>query len=189
MKRVGIITIQSIVNYGNRLQNYAVEQLLRNKNVEVESIRIAEPILWTKIYIKAYTSAFIGGLKNDKECQNRGIRTKKFLAFNEKHLNIKIVRSKKAKKNFKRYDFVFLGGDQLWAQGNKDYGIEGYRFGSLTTPEKRIPFGVSFGTEKILNEYGEVIAPWLKQLQHLAIREKQEQILLKNLQVRQQRFY
>ena len=169
MKKAGIITIQSIVNYGNRLQNYAVEQMLKSRNIEVESVRISEPILWTKIYIKAYLECFWG---NGKIHQNKGKRTKNFLKFNKRYLNIKVIKSKNAKRYFHQYDFLVLGGDQLWAQGNKDYGIDGYRFGSLVEAKKRIPFGVSFGSENVSEEYGKKITPWLKQLKYLAIREK-----------------
>jgi hypothetical protein len=37
-KRVGIITILDNVNYGNRLQNYAMEQLLMNLGFETYTI-------------------------------------------------------------------------------------------------------------------------------------------------------
>ena len=33
-KKVAIITIYSRLNYGNRLQNYAVQEILKNINVE-----------------------------------------------------------------------------------------------------------------------------------------------------------
>jgi len=38
MKRIGIHTITDYVNYGNRLQNYATQEILKQLGYEVESI-------------------------------------------------------------------------------------------------------------------------------------------------------
>lgn len=167
MPVVGIITIQSIVNYGNRLQNYAVERILLKRGFRVESIRISEPVLWGKIY----TKAFLGMLNPSRAGRNIAFRTRKFLRFNAEKMHIKVVSRKKAQRYFSKFDYVLIGGDQLWSQGNKDYGITGYRFGSLVSEEKRIPFGVSFGSETIPVAYAEHIRPWLDQLKYHAIRE------------------
>lgn len=180
LKKVGIITIQSIVNYGNRLQNYAVERLIEKRNISVETIKIAEPILWGKIYLKAYLYSTFG----KKAQRNSGYRTINFLKFNERYLHIKSIKAKKAKEFFEKYDYVFLGGDQLWAYGNKDYGIEGYRFGSLVKPEKRVPFGVSFGSEFLPDEYEQEIKPWLNELKYLAIREQSGADIIERLTYR-----
>ena len=39
MKRIGIITINDNNNYGNRLQNYAVQEYLKRLGFEVETLR------------------------------------------------------------------------------------------------------------------------------------------------------
>ncbi len=39
MKKAGIITIFGEYNYGNRLQNYAVQQVLRRQGLDAETIR------------------------------------------------------------------------------------------------------------------------------------------------------
>ncbi|NLM25557.1 MAG: hypothetical protein GX208_05520 [Firmicutes bacterium] len=38
MKKIGIITICDYTNYGNRLQNYAVQEVLRTFGYEVETV-------------------------------------------------------------------------------------------------------------------------------------------------------
>ena len=42
MKRIGIITINDNNNYGNRLQNYAVQEYLKRLGFEVETLRNVE---------------------------------------------------------------------------------------------------------------------------------------------------
>ena len=39
MKKVGILTINDDNNYGNRLQNYATQEVLKRKGLEVETIK------------------------------------------------------------------------------------------------------------------------------------------------------
>lgn len=177
MKKIGIITIQSIVNYGNRLQNYAVEQLIKQRNFSVETIRISNPVLWTKIYIKALLSR----LSIKTYHNNQGKRTSNFLLFNKKYLNIKVLNSNRVSDYFSNFSYIILGGDQLWAPGNQDYGINGYRFGSMVEPNRRIPFGVSFGSDGLPKEYLLSIKPWIDQLQYLAIREKSGADIIQNI--------
>ena len=39
MKRAGIVTLFGEYNFGNRLQNYAVQQVLKKNGLEVETIK------------------------------------------------------------------------------------------------------------------------------------------------------
>ena len=177
MRKIGIITIQSIVNYGNRFQNYAVQSILEGRGYVCESIIIDDDLLWFKIKIKAFLGCILPG-KIHKE----SIKTRKFLNFNKKYINIKKISKQNIKSYIhNNYDYLFLGGDQLWAPGNKDYGIAGYRFGTLIESKKRIPFGVSFGTDNLPEYYKKEITTWLLQLNHLAIREKSGAKLIKEM--------
>ena len=38
MKKVGILTINDDTNYGNRLQNYATQEVLKKRMLEVDTI-------------------------------------------------------------------------------------------------------------------------------------------------------
>ena len=50
--KVGILTINDNDNYGNRLQNYAVQEFLKKQKVEVETVRneVGVPLEKTSIY-------------------------------------------------------------------------------------------------------------------------------------------
>lgn len=59
--RVGIITLIEEINYGNRLQNYAVSELLKNLKINAETICIYDKEdyvnksgSWLKRKIKAF---------------------------------------------------------------------------------------------------------------------------------------
>ncbi|MBQ8837137.1 MAG: polysaccharide pyruvyl transferase family protein [Clostridia bacterium] len=177
MKKVGIITIQSIVNYGNRLQNYAVQTLVQERGFECESIRLSDEKLWFKIYFKAF---FLGRFLGKKSAITSK-RTRKIIAFNKKYMNIKVLHKSNVKKYVEgNYDYLILGGDQLWASGNSDYGIPGYRFGNLIDKSKRIPFGVSFGG-KVSEEYKGKISGYLNELEYLQIREQSGVEIIKEI--------
>lgn len=40
IKKIGILTLNGYVNYGNRLQNYALQEVLKHLSFEVETIRV-----------------------------------------------------------------------------------------------------------------------------------------------------
>lgn len=167
MSKIGVITIQNIVNYGNRLQNFAVHRLITKRGHECESIRISDNVLWGKIYAKTLLGVLF---KLSFSAESK--RTCNFLKFNKNFLKIKAIGKSRVKKYVpKNYDYLVLGGDQLWAVGNLDYGIPGYRFGSLLYGNKRIAFGVSFGGGKIDETYGRYIKPYLEDIGALSVRE------------------
>ena len=52
MKKIGILTINDDGNYGNRLQNYAVQKILEKFNFEVETINNQEGVVGKNVYKK-----------------------------------------------------------------------------------------------------------------------------------------
>lgn len=42
MDKIGIITLNGDFNYGNRLQNFALQYVLKNKDISVDTIIIKE---------------------------------------------------------------------------------------------------------------------------------------------------
>ncbi len=110
--KIGIVTIIDNNNYGNRLQNYALQQVLK-KYGTVETIRNnpnddqERYILRLKKYIFDYLHIikllFLGKLKI--------IRLHKFKEFNRN-----IYFSKKRFRNLssKEYDYYVAGSDQIW---------------------------------------------------------------------------
>ena len=83
MKKIGIITIIDNNNYGNRLQNYAVQETLKKFNqYEIETIK-NEPRLNKKVSKFKYFLKWIKSiLANAKNMTNGSLRKEKFLEFN-----------------------------------------------------------------------------------------------------------
>ena len=122
MKKVGIITIIDNNNYGNRLQNYAVQKVLERKNCQVETI-INWPLMnqpnSLKEEIKKDLRRKLGNLKR---AIKRTIKSREkqryqcFKKFNQKNMKFskKMITYNNAKKIEKNYDMFLVGSDQVW---------------------------------------------------------------------------
>lgn len=172
MDKIGIITLQGLYNYGNRLQNYAVQEIIKKYGYEVESIllkgtinkRVKEAISFFSEARKANIVRYFARFYN-------------FWTFNRKYVNLKYFESNNTllDKIAKRYTYLALGGDQIWNQKYEIFGefdSLGFQFGSAIAAERRIPFSPSFGESSIPEDKKEYCRHWLNEMSHLAIREK-----------------
>ena len=131
MKKAGIITIFGEYNYGNRLQNYAVQQVLRRQGLDAETIRY--------IGYDDYAPSI-----NSEISKNR---LKKFKEFN-KYINFAketLYKTEETPKSIKEdYDYIVLGSDQIWNY-TLDKTFSDKAFGSFVPANKRFSLSASFG--------------------------------------------
>ena len=111
MKKIGIITLFGNINYGNRLQNYAVHTILSRRGFQVETIVFErnrwKPILypafnWTKRILKKDPMAY---------------RIYHFQLFNRTHIPFRTIFHKayRLPRGFsEEYDYFVTGSDQVW---------------------------------------------------------------------------
>ena len=163
MKSVGIITINDNDNYGNRLQNYAVQNVLKKNNVKAITLK-NNPTLNLKDKFVLRMLKFI--LKK-KRNSNRD-RYKKFNEFNK---NIKF--SKRYITPFSKldneYDYFITGSDQVW---NPTWGrLSDIELLEFTIPQKRISFAASFGISSLPEQYNEKLKNALKDYKAISVRE------------------
>lgn len=203
MRSIGIITINDPINYGNRLQNYAMQKFLESLGYCVETIpnrkyedsyylrkKPKEYIktMLKKIYPIARMARVIHSCKvkrNDGDDKKQKLwqqRAKAFTRFNSLYIksNSYVIKGEHvSKKITKKYDFFVVGSDQIW---NPNYG-----FGKHTTylqfaPKyKRIAIAPSFGIDRIPDKYRELIAMYLKEMQYVSIREESGCEIIKEL--------
>ena len=68
--KIGILTINDYTNYGNRLQNYASQETLRNLDLIVDTLvftRRNKYLLNVRIFIKKNIDIIKGSAKNSME--------------------------------------------------------------------------------------------------------------------------
>lgn len=196
MKIIGIVTIDDYINYGNRLQNYALTKLLEEEGFQVVNgirvntkqdyvgyspglikkmvkILVPYPLLRKRIAIKTITH---DGLL--------GLREAKFMEFMNQYTKIlpPVVASnhRQAIKIFDEYgiDFFVTGSDQVW---NPYYEGYDYEFLNFMPPNKRLSFAASIGVDDIPEEKIERYRKRLGEMEYLSVREQRAVKIIKEL--------
>ena len=119
--KVAIITINDNNNYGNRLQNYALQQFLKSEFCNVDSIWYSEKensILNKKIWTWKSIIKYIINKGNFRDYVNKYylrdvLRIYNISKFTQKYINTKYdFIIKKDLDN--EYDYFIVGSDQVW---------------------------------------------------------------------------
>lgn len=158
MLKVAIVTIYSR-NYGNRLQNYALQEFLKSINVHCETIPLKKmntTILQFKKWIISLLNIFITRKLNVKWYDfDKTMTWSKYTSKNRK-----IVR---------KYDFFIAGSDQIW---NPFFYFNSEReFLTFAPKEKSIAYAGSFGIDTLPKQVRQRYTENLKGFSHISVRE------------------
>lgn len=154
-QKIGIVTINDNNNYGNRLQNYAVQVFLEKNNCKVKTIKnIPNTNNKDKNKIQ-YNKKRIKNCLHDVKIRLKNIvkpdkRRKKFIEFNKNIKFTKTVFNINNKHIWKEYSYFIAGSDQIW--NPKFGGLSDFDLLSFAKPEQRIAFSASFGIDKLSEE-------------------------------------
>lgn len=186
--KIGISTIIDFDNYGNRLQNYASQQVIKSLGLEVETLprviyysnknklksRVLKCLKKVENYLKPQ--------KDDLRFQNQLLREKYFMEFTDKYINSSSHYVKdyyQLKKLSKKYDFVITGSDQVWNYNFRpNLKIDFLKF---ISQNKRISYAASFGVSEIPEKYKKKYREYLNEMQCLSVREYAGQKIIKDL--------
>lgn len=171
MKKVGIITITGLNNYGNRLQNYALQ-----KTVEKIVDCRCETLLNKSCRIKGYIKKIL-----IPHTQVLTERTIQFQHFNEEFLHFSdiVINNFSKDRRLREYDCLICGSDQIW---NSDYPEnDRANFGCFFSDIKVISYAASFGTDTIAKNKRKRYAKYLKRMQSISVREENGKVLANEL--------
>lgn len=198
MKKIAILTLNGYFNYGNRLQNYALQQVLTSMNFEVDTVinetrklnlknsqtnkserlkalrkkNISE--LFQLLYIKVENKLYKGKLKQQ--------RTDIFKDFSISYINetdYSISDNNIPEDLSNRYDYFVTGSDQVWNPNLRDGSP--IDFLTFAPPEKRISYAASFGISEVPEKYSNNYQLWLSEMAHISVREKAGAAIVKKL--------
>lgn len=186
MNKIGIITIVDKLNYGNRLQNFAVQHTINKLGYSAETLdsniyynrESSLKILLKKMICLLYLNLPI---RNNKTL-NKLSKYVKFSDFNLKHINWSSVFIDKNDLNptyFKEFDYFIIGSDQVWNPYSPFSGD--ISFATFATTSKRIAFAPSFGISNLSAEDKEKYTHYLNQIDYLSVREYAGQQIIKDL--------
>lgn len=174
--KIGIVTIPDFNNYGNRLQNYALQVAVEKLGVECHSLVLHRPNL-IKSYIK---SLIINNGKSLREKRLDMLRLKAFLNFDHKYVNTIELPDKFTSELAKKYEYFLVGSDQVWNPAwSKD--LFHRMFLEFANDDQKIAYAPSFGVSEIPNELRKKYADGLKSFAKLSVREESGASIVKTL--------
>ena len=190
-KKIGIITIHRINNYGSVLQAYALQETISKLGFAVEIIDYLYPNNFHRKHsadknLNTYSENFKGKLCRlffkaifilQLLKQHRNIS--KFimhylnLSFSQFHSPFELEH------NLQSYDVYVTGSDQIW---NPRYtkGDASFFFGFLNNV-KKVAYSSSFGLSDIPEQYKERYDKYLRSFSHISVREKSGIRIVRNL--------
>lgn len=164
--KIGIITITDGQNYGNRLQNFALQETLKKFGVQADTIkrltfRNVTGMDRVKLYIKNFVKFFVC----PKAITSFYIRKYKFYQFNKKYIHFSnyFLKDNHASDKLKdSYNFFICGSDQIWNPYIRiAYDDIENAFAVFAYDYQRISYAASFGIseipEKCIEQYKRLI--------------------------------
>ncbi len=198
-RRVGIVTIVDEVNYGNRLQNYALQRALVTLGMEPETV-LNTPARMSRTLLarRAWYAARQDGLGRVTVRNARLLREHAthvpVMAAPYAHLRRDAVAEfvsrhvRMSKERFadlppqawrSRYDYVVVGSDQVWNHGFRN--AQEIDFLTFAEPGRRIAYAASFGVHDVPTFLRSSYRRWLDGIDHLSVREQRGSELVAEL--------
>ena len=120
MKTALIVTIYGNTNYGNKLQNYAVYEILKGRNIKALNLKNNRHLNYKRSIIFSYFKFLLSRLKYIiRYNQEYGLinyykRRKKFKEFEKMIDSSKNYFNYHKINKYRDYDYLFVGSDQVW---------------------------------------------------------------------------
>lgn len=186
--KLAVITINDNNNYGNRLQNYALQEFLKKYVNNVNTIWYdkktrfkLKDIMNLKSIIK-----FIINRKNYRNYLKENyleecIKTYNIKKFSQKYIDIRYDNN--LKKIANEYDYFIVGSDQVW---NPDFWVKSsnyanIRFLKFVPSKKRIAYAASITIPVISKDKEAFFKESLDKMKAISMREKAGAKLVKKL--------
>lgn len=154
--KIGIVTLNGYFNFGNRLQNYALQKTIEKLGFEVETV-------WHTNIKKVIKTT----IKILLPFNNINKKTRKLFLFSKKYINTKYTFD--VKKVSKNYDYFVCGSDQVWNHNFKTFSDE--MFLTFSNKNKNIAYAASFGINNINEKYKTKYKKGLNNFKAISVRE------------------
>lgn len=188
--KVAIITLSGHSNYGNRLQNYALQKFMSNYAERVETLWFEKNYLPeikrnNKIFLKNVLLFILnihGARKNEENYGRDCVRQYNIKKFSDKYINIKYIYQMNENLN-DMYDYFITGSDQVWNPNfwSKKYDHANIRFLKFASKEKRIAYAASIAIPEIPKDKEKFFKDSLNEMKAISMREKAGAELVKRL--------
>lgn len=165
MKKIGIITINDYTNFGNRLQNYAVQNYFEKHNFDVVTIKCGR--------IKKYRKlrSFVGNCLKRISREPVNKRYLKFMKFNDyiRETSFIINKDNIPQNLSDLFDYFVVGSDQVW---NPTIGrLTSIELLQFAKNNQKISISASFGVSSISKELQNKTKKEFQSFKAISVRE------------------
>lgn len=176
-KQVAIVTPNHGVNYGNKLQNYAVQEVYRKLDCVPTTIKFfpegAKVENKQKVTFGILIKKINRRITERRYSRNIQARMDAFETFNETYL----IRTDRCYSptdyntiNERDFDFFSVGSDQVWNSYFFDFSPI-YLLDFIRDGSKKIAYAASFGVSDIASEYVNLFSKALSDFKAISVRE------------------
>lgn len=187
MKKIAVITLNHGTNYGNKLQNYAVQTIYEKLGYEAETIRFYPEGMRVQSDIKRKIAALPKKIKRHYMACRFSKRNEKreeaFRIFNSEYLKMTKACYTPATYHSldeQNYDFFSVGSDQVWNSYFFDF-TSMYLLDFVKDDSKKIAYAASFGVEDIAVQYRQLFKETLSRFHAISVRENSGADIIWNL--------
>lgn len=177
MKKVGVLSMQRIKNYGSFLQAYALKRIIEALNNEVEFVdyHIKEPIVSDDIKEKGTIQKGLDALKGKAKLLHKIQYIFHKKGFNKFFSQLDLTDE----PNYNpKLDILVIGSDEVFnvIQSNKNVGYSLELFGKDNNAEKVITYAASFGNTTLdkIKKYNKIeeISDLLNSINSISVRDE-----------------
>ena len=186
MKKVGIITFHTALNYGAVLQTYALQNFLNDQGIENEVIDYACPFIekcYKPFHIenKKILNAIVRGLLFGRTISKKRDRFNSFVS-NYINLSEKYLDSKSINKVKDDYSYFISGSDQVWSPITA--GFDSVYFLDFADDNQKISYAASIGANEIAEDLKMKYVERLDGFNEISVREESAKELLNDIGIK-----
>lgn len=172
MKKVGILTLHGYTNYGNKLQNYALQKTLQKLFCEVVTIKNERLNCKSKFDLIKHKLKCVCKSLLFYRVENRRIKVFKKFAIDYLKESEFLLNNYYVPLNLNQeFDYFITGSDQVWnpyLQRNTTFMLLDF-----AEDKKRISYAASISTSLIPDNLIETYERNLKKFSHISVREEE----------------
>lgn len=170
-KKVGIITMHKVLNYGSALQAWATQQVLKRMGYDAVLIDYIYP---NKQHKKASKwKRVIKRIKNLLTGDYWEKKRKQFEPFwvNNYELSAAYQSEQSLRANPPECDIYMVGSDQVWNQ-NFTQGDSSFLLGFVPVGKPKVAYASSFSNNRLTNEQARFVLNYIERFDAISVREK-----------------
>ena len=188
--KIGIVTLYDNNNFGNRLQNYAVQKYFEGKGFQTETFKHKDRPSTLKLichWIAVPIHFLLRSTEYEKirlkKIYSRAGREQTIAGFTSQYIKCgPYIRNYRFPKCIReKYDFSVSGGDQVWHCWSGRRRELKFYFLSFADQRKRITIAPSFGFDKFPKKNLKTYKRGLSGFEHLSVREERGAELINEL--------